>query len=160
MAVSLSHQRPEPGRRKRRCARPIWTALRRHSILFHPDCDRRLRSCTESADPSGRKPEERSRAQATAALASGAFTAGGDFHPAPRTGHAVWRGGSDASACRPACRRWRTEGAVLNRILENQISLDFSSPDRGGAPRRVAGSVGLRSAGCFRRGSRPECRFP
>jgi hypothetical protein len=48
-------------------------------VLFHPDCNRRLRNRTESADPAD-----------CAAGARGlwrllAITAGGDFHPAPRT---------------------------------------------------------------------------
>src|SRR5215471_4168833 len=49
------------------------------TVLFHPDFDRRLRNCTESADPSslGRK--------ALAGLGHQALTAGGDFHPALRT---------------------------------------------------------------------------
>ena len=48
-------------------------------VLFHPDCNRRLRNRSESADPAD-----------CAAGARGlwrllAITAGGDFHPAPRT---------------------------------------------------------------------------
>jgi len=48
-------------------------------VLFHPDCHRRLRNRTESADPAD-----------CAAGARGlwrllAITAGGEFHPAPRT---------------------------------------------------------------------------
>ena len=53
-------------------------------VLFHPDYYRRLRILTESADLFLQKLKERSRAQA-----QNAFTAGGDFHPAPRTDPAV-----------------------------------------------------------------------
>src|SRR3954454_14232333 len=49
------------------------------TVLFHPDFNRRLRNCTESADPS---PGRRRRSRAWAASP---FTAGGDFHPALRT---------------------------------------------------------------------------
>ena len=48
-------------------------------VLFHPDCNRRLRNRTESADPGD------SSAGARGLLRSLAITAGGDFHPAPRT---------------------------------------------------------------------------
>src|SRR4051812_39863459 len=51
-------------------------------VLFHPDCDRRLRSCTESADPSSQKIDGN---KALAGLGVAALTAGGDFHPALRT---------------------------------------------------------------------------
>jgi hypothetical protein len=49
-------------------------------VLFHPDFNRRLRSCTESADPS---PHDKTKALAGLGLAT--LTAGGDFHPALRT---------------------------------------------------------------------------
>src|SRR4051812_27316749 len=52
------------------------------TVLFHPDCDRRLRSCTESADPSSQKIDGK---KALAGLGVAALTAGGDFHPALRT---------------------------------------------------------------------------
>src|SRR5499433_2663905 len=48
-------------------------------VLFHPDCNRRLRNCTESADPAD------CPAGARGLWRSLATTAGGDFHPAPRT---------------------------------------------------------------------------
>ena len=48
-------------------------------VLFHPDFDRRLRNRTESADPAD------SSAGARGLWRSLAITAGGDFHPAPRT---------------------------------------------------------------------------
>src|SRR6516162_8058828 len=48
-------------------------------VLFHPDCNRRLRNCTESADPAD------CSVGARALKRSLAITAGGDFHPAPRT---------------------------------------------------------------------------
>ena len=57
----------------------------RLSVLFHPDYEGRLRNYTESADPLEWEPEGRSRAQAPGTRAFGTFTAGGDFHPAPRT---------------------------------------------------------------------------
>jgi hypothetical protein len=53
------------------------------AAFFHPDCDRRLRHRTESADP---------RLLAKAAALAGwyafarALTAGGEFHPALKTG--------------------------------------------------------------------------
>src|SRR5579863_4029564 len=49
------------------------------TVLFHPDCNRRLRIHTESADPS---PWEE---KALAGLGDFTLTAGGDFHPALRT---------------------------------------------------------------------------
>ena len=49
------------------------------TVLFHPDCNRRLRNRTESADPS---PWEE---KALAGLGDFTLTAGGDFHPALRT---------------------------------------------------------------------------
>src|ERR1700720_1396948 len=48
-------------------------------VLFHPDCNRRLRNHTESADPAD------CSAGARGLWRSLAITAGGDFHPAPRT---------------------------------------------------------------------------
>ena len=48
-------------------------------VLFHPDCNRRLRNHTESADPAD------CSASARGLWRSLAITAGGDFHPAPRT---------------------------------------------------------------------------
>src|SRR5215471_14526890 len=48
-------------------------------VLFHPDYDRRLRNRTESADPAD------CSAGARGLWQSLAITAGGDFHPAPRT---------------------------------------------------------------------------
>src|SRR5215471_4200889 len=47
--------------------------------LFHPDCNRRLRNCTESADPADCSVGARGLWRLLA------ITAGGDFHPAPRT---------------------------------------------------------------------------
>lgn len=56
------------------------------TVLFHPDFDRRLRSCTESADPSLRQILFRKEpGKALAGLGLSALTAGGDFHPALRT---------------------------------------------------------------------------
>ena len=48
-------------------------------VLFHPDYNRRLRNCTESADPAD------CPAGARGLWRSLATTACGDFHPAPRT---------------------------------------------------------------------------
>jgi hypothetical protein len=48
-------------------------------VLFHPDYDRRLRNRTESADPADRSTGARGLWRSLA------ITAGGDFHPAPRT---------------------------------------------------------------------------
>ena len=48
-------------------------------VLFHPDCNRRLRNRTESAGPAD------CSAGARGLWRSLAITAGGDFHPAPRT---------------------------------------------------------------------------
>src|SRR5262252_4687777 len=70
-------KRPESGR----------TGLKgRHAMrapnlpaLFHPDYNRRLRHRTESADPAD------CSAGARGLWRSLAITAGGDFHPAPRT---------------------------------------------------------------------------
>src|SRR5947207_10280667 len=53
------------------------------TVLFHPDFDRRLRSCTESADPSSQG--KFNGKKALAGLGVAALTAGGDFHPALRT---------------------------------------------------------------------------
>ncbi|BBZ98304.1 hypothetical protein BDS110ZK25_47440 [Bradyrhizobium diazoefficiens] len=57
------------------------------TVLFHPDFNRRLRSCTESADPSLRGVPEGIpiKEKALAGLGLSALTAGGDFHPALRT---------------------------------------------------------------------------
>src|SRR5215510_341130 len=54
------------------------------TVLFHPDFDRRLRICTESADPSSQR-KLASGKKALAGLGVAALTAGGDFHPALRT---------------------------------------------------------------------------
>ena len=96
----------------------------RHSVLFHPDYDRRLRSLTESADPFGWPPKGRSRAQA-----SNANTAGGDFHPAPRTCLAHRRGSTNCRTSEGACRRRRKGPAT---------DLDQTSPD---PPRIESGSL-------------------
>src|SRR5580700_9299834 len=53
---------------------------RRDPALSHPDCYRRLRNRTGSADPADTGP-----ASARGLMRSLALTAGGDFHPAPRT---------------------------------------------------------------------------
>jgi hypothetical protein len=52
------------------------------TVLFHPDCNRRLRIHTESADPSSLVPQTK---KALAGLGDFTLTAGGDFHPALRT---------------------------------------------------------------------------
>jgi hypothetical protein len=68
------------------------------TVLFHPDCDRRLRICTESADP---RPTARSdEALAGLGLRRKTLTAGGDFHPALRTSAA--RPGGLSRLCRAA----------------------------------------------------------
>src|SRR5436305_2846142 len=66
---------PESGHTERRAARNAAVA----TVLFHPDFNRRLRNCTESADPWS------VRTKALAGLGLSALTAGGDFHPALRT---------------------------------------------------------------------------
>src|SRR6516225_572999 len=48
-------------------------------VLFTPECSRRLRNCTESAVPAD------GSAGARGLWRSLAITAGGEFHPAPRT---------------------------------------------------------------------------
>src|SRR3954466_12070487 len=48
------------------------------TVLFYPEFNRRLRSCTESADPCFNN-------KALAGLGLATLTAGGDFHPALRT---------------------------------------------------------------------------
>src|SRR5215472_3206928 len=53
------------------------------TVLFHPDFNRRLRNCTESADPSSQARQEGARGLGP--RRNGALTAGGDFHPALRT---------------------------------------------------------------------------
>ena len=57
------------------------------TVLFHPDFNRRLRSCTESADPSLWENSFSGNpfGKALAGLSLSALTAGGDFHPALRT---------------------------------------------------------------------------
>src|SRR5690242_11313482 len=66
-----------------------WQAQTVAAVLFHPDFNRRLRSCTESADPSPRliikTGGRRSRAWARLDCSILTLTAGGDFHPALRT---------------------------------------------------------------------------
>jgi len=63
----------------RACARQV-------SVLFHPDYDRRPRDLTRSADLDGRVSAKRSRARRkNLETKSCDITAGGDFHPAPRT---------------------------------------------------------------------------
>src|SRR5262245_52137352 len=68
---------PESGHRQQRhharCACDAAT------LLFHPDSDRRLRNCTESADPFSSEGRE-----ALAGLGLSVLTAGGEFHPALR----------------------------------------------------------------------------
>src|SRR6202042_3646665 len=54
------------------------------TVLFHPDFDRRLRSCTESADPSSLNSKRKALA-GLGFLRRETLTAGGDFHPALRT---------------------------------------------------------------------------
>src|SRR5215472_15835401 len=75
--AAASPKRPESGRYG-----PQRTTRQRAPnlpVLFHPDYDRRLRNRTESADPSD------CSAGARGLWQSLAITAGGDFHPAPRT---------------------------------------------------------------------------
>jgi hypothetical protein len=67
---------PESGHTERRARAKMRVAA---TVLFHPDFNRRLRSCTESADPSSEKKK------ALAGLGFSTLTAGGDFHPALRT---------------------------------------------------------------------------
>src|SRR5690606_4811828 len=59
-----------------------WTARR---VFSHPDCDRRLRHWTGSADPGRPRPAGRSRARAVDPQDRAAPTAGGELHPAPKT---------------------------------------------------------------------------
>src|SRR6516165_11486442 len=65
---------PEPGHTGQRSLRAKTLAAR--TVLFHPDCHRRLRNCTESADPSS------SRKKALAG--SGRFS---DSSPLPPVGN-------------------------------------------------------------------------
>jgi len=52
------------------------------TVLFHPDCNRRLRNHTESADPSSRERRRRSRAWATSPLPPvGIFTPPWEHRP-------------------------------------------------------------------------------
>jgi len=53
------------------------------TVLFHPDCNRRLRSCTESADPCPITRSDKALAGLDPRIRT--LTAGGDFHPALRT---------------------------------------------------------------------------
>src|SRR5215467_12862455 len=75
--AAASPKRPESGRYG-----PQRTTRQRAPnlpVLFHPDYNRRLRNRTESADPAD------CSAGARGLWQSLAITAGGDFHPAPRT---------------------------------------------------------------------------
>src|ERR1700753_755914 len=81
MAFLLS--RPESGHTERDSPRFPSESAGIATVLFHPDFDRRLRSCTESADPSS--PNSRSGHKALAGLGHATLTAGGDCHPALRT---------------------------------------------------------------------------
>ena len=65
--------RPSPPRPR------VRNLERRRRALFHPDFDRRLRNCTESADPDSEETGARGL------MRSLAITAGGEFHPALRT---------------------------------------------------------------------------
>src|SRR5436190_3606417 len=62
-----------------RIARPLLPAL------FRPDCHRRLRNCTESADPAGSCVRTGARGLWLLRMALQTITAGGDSHPALRT---------------------------------------------------------------------------
>src|SRR6185437_12014362 len=55
------------------------------TVLFHPDFNRRLRSCTESADPSSSSYVLQEEGARGLELRIEALTAGGEFHPALRT---------------------------------------------------------------------------
>src|ERR1700761_7458286 len=84
MAFLLS--RPESGHTERDSPRFPSESAGIATVLFHPDFNRRLRSRTESADPSSSN--SRSKRKALAGLGflrMEALTAGGDFHPALRT---------------------------------------------------------------------------
>jgi hypothetical protein len=59
-----------------------WIARVTATVLFHPDFDRRLRICTESADPCRFAVL---KSKALAGSGETALTAGGDFRPALRT---------------------------------------------------------------------------
>jgi hypothetical protein len=75
---------------------PLKEAQTAATVLFHPDFNRRLRSCTESADPSRPKSEvRRSRAWARLDCSIRTLTAGGDFHPALRTSPSSMDGVND-----------------------------------------------------------------
>jgi hypothetical protein len=76
-AVSYAQAAPQAAGR-RRSALPM--ASRSFPALYHPDCNRRLRTLTGSADPLPAGP-----VRALAGLKLMLPTAGGDFHPAPRT---------------------------------------------------------------------------
>src|SRR5947199_8373574 len=66
---------PESGHTERRAARNAAVA----TVVVHPDFNRRLTNCTESADPSSLG------TKALAGFGVSTLTAGGDFDPALRT---------------------------------------------------------------------------
>jgi hypothetical protein len=78
-------------------------------VLFHPDCDRRLRDLTESADPAD------CSTGARGLWRSLAITAGGDFHPAPRT--------------RPDCNPADT--IAVEKIIERALIDNAEIPNAG-----------------------------
>ena len=93
------------------------------TVLFHPDCNRRLRNHTESADPS---PPELPGKKALAGLGCFTLTAGGDFHPALRTSAARYerpngnygespgrqQAASASGICMSPCRQSDTAGGA------------------------------------------------
>jgi hypothetical protein len=102
---------PESGHTERRAAQSTAVA----TVLFHPDFNRRLRSCTESADPSSVKKK------ALAGLGLTTLTAGGDFHPALRTSAA--RLSDQANYAQAASR----QQAEINDCGESRSPIPFCS---------------------------------
>src|SRR5262249_38772135 len=83
----LSSLGPESGHTERESPR-FEQSAGIATVLFHPDFNRRLRNCTESADPSSSSNALAKKALAGLGLSLRElrpFTAGGEFRPALRT---------------------------------------------------------------------------
>ena len=116
------------------------------TVLFHPDCDRRLRSCTESADPFSPKV----RRKALAGLGVAALTAGGDFHPALRTSAARYerpewnynphgRAGKSLCHAGAACPHARKSNLCGPFRRENTLANSLTNCKRGDSRRKFRG---------------------
>jgi hypothetical protein len=109
-------------------------------VLFHPDYNRRLRNRTESADPAD------CSAGARGLWRSLAITAGGDFHPAPRTRSDRNPTGPINAPIAAPCNAFRQPGCTVSAMAPAQRSARAGRTSREIRQRKPIGDTGTKLA--------------